>query len=191
MFDVDNFVGDCVDTLDEPDPRRAIREILERAMADHTQVARRLDHSEGGLNMLFRSPQLTIVNVVWAPHMSIQPHDHRMWAAIGIYAGQEDNAFFRRHNGGLSESGGKDLRTGDAAFLGEKTIHGVSNPSHHYTGAIHIYGGDFVAMPRSQWNPETWVEEPYSLDGILSQFAAANAKAMRDPEGDVRPPADC
>ena len=180
MFDVDNFVCDCVDTLDEADPRHAIREVLERAMANHTEMASRLDHSEGGLNMLFRSPQLTVLNVVWAPHMSIQPHDHRMWAAIGIYAGQEDNTFFRRQPGGLIESGGKELWTSDVVFLGDRTIHGVSNPSHHYTGAIHIYGGDFVATPRSQWDPETLEEQPYNLDGILSQFAAANAEAKSD-----------
>ena len=28
--------------------------------------------------------------------MDIYPHDHRMWAAIGIYAGEEDNAIYRR-----------------------------------------------------------------------------------------------
>ena len=27
--------------------------------------------------------------------MSIYPHNHEMWAVIGIYAGQEDNAFYR------------------------------------------------------------------------------------------------
>jgi predicted metal-dependent enzyme (double-stranded beta helix superfamily) len=177
MFDVDNFVCDCVDTLDETDCRRAIREVLERAMVNPTDVASSLDHSEGGLNILFRSPQLTILNVVWAPHMSLQPHDHRMWAAIGIYAGQEDNTFFRRQPSGLTRSGGKELRSSDVVVLGNSTIHGVSNPSHHYTGAVHIYGGDFVATPRSQWDPKTFEEQPYSLDGILSQFAAANAEA--------------
>ena len=40
--------------------------------------------------------RLTVLNVVWAPGMVLPPHDHRMWAAIGIYAGQEDNEFFRR-----------------------------------------------------------------------------------------------
>ena len=43
-----------------------------------------------------KDDELTVLHVVWAPRMTIYPHDHRMWAAIGIYAGQEDNSFFRR-----------------------------------------------------------------------------------------------
>ncbi len=45
--------------------------------------------------MLYRDDDLTVLHVVWAPGMSIYPHDHRMWAVIGIYSGQEDNAFYR------------------------------------------------------------------------------------------------
>jgi predicted metal-dependent enzyme (double-stranded beta helix superfamily) len=177
MFDVDAFVADCTDALRESEARRAIREVLGRAMANHSAVAHSLDHFEGGLHILFRSPELTVLNVVWAPHMSLQPHDHRMWAAIGIYAGQEDNAFYRRQAGGISRSGGKELRTGDVASLGDNAIHAVANPTRQFTGAIHVYGGDFVATARSQWDPETLEEQPYDLEGILKQFAAANAEA--------------
>jgi predicted metal-dependent enzyme (double-stranded beta helix superfamily) len=109
--------------------------------------------------------------------MSLQPHDHRMWAAIGIYAGREDNSFYRRQPGGLTGSGGKQLETGDVVALGDDTIHAVSNPNRSHTGAIHIYGGDFVATRRSQWDPETLEEQPYDLEGILAQFAAANDEA--------------
>jgi predicted metal-dependent enzyme (double-stranded beta helix superfamily) len=180
MFDVDTFVADCTDALGESDSRRAIREVLGRAVADHSAVADSLDHFEGGLNILYRSPELTVLNVVWAPHMSLQPHDHRMWAAIGIYAGQEDNAFYRRQAGSITSSGGMELRTGDVASLGDNTIHAVTNPTRQFTGAIHVYGGDFVGTARSQWDPETFEEQPYDLERILEQFAAANSEAQRD-----------
>jgi predicted metal-dependent enzyme (double-stranded beta helix superfamily) len=32
-------------------------------------------------------------NVVWAPKMTIMPHNHCMWAVIGVYTGREDNIF--------------------------------------------------------------------------------------------------
>ncbi len=140
-------------------------------------MADTLDHALAGLNIVYRSPGLTVLNVVWAPFMSLQPHDHRMWAAIGIYAGQENNSFYRRQVEGLTSSGGKELRTGDVALLGDDTIHAVSNPNRQHTGAIHVYGGDFVATPRSQWDPETFDEQPYDLDGILEQFADANSNS--------------
>ena len=79
--------------------------------------------------------------------------------------------------GGLTSSGGKQLETGDVAALGDDTIHAVFNPNRQHTDAIHVYGGDFVATPRSQWDPETLEEQPYDLEGILVQFAAANVEA--------------
>ncbi len=177
MFDIDRFVGECMDALDESESRRAIREVLARAVSEPSSVADTLDHSLAGLNILFRSPRLTVLNVVWAPLMSLQPHDHRMWAAIGIYAGQEDNSFYRRQPEGLTSSGGKELRARDVVLLGDDAIHAVTNPTRQHTGAIHVYGGDFVATPRSQWDPETLTEQPYDLDGVLKQFADANSRS--------------
>ena len=61
-----------------------------------TQVADTMQPSEAGITVLHQADDLTVLHVVWAPKMAIYPHDHRMWAAIGIYAGAEDNAFYRR-----------------------------------------------------------------------------------------------
>ena len=76
-----------------------------------------------------------------------------MWAAIGIYTGGEDNAFYRRADGGLVASGGKELRVGDTCVLGDDTIHAVTNPTAEHAGAIHVYGGDLLGTPRSEWDP--------------------------------------
>ena len=49
---------------------------------------------------LYHSSDLTILNVIWAPRMTIMPHNHQMWAVIGVYTGREDNIFWRRVPGG-------------------------------------------------------------------------------------------
>ena len=77
---------------------------------------------------LHASDDLTVLNVVWAPGMRFRPHNHLMWAAIGLYGGQEDNTFYRRTGQGIVQSGGRQLRTGDVALLGDDTIHAVTNP---------------------------------------------------------------
>ena len=43
------------------------------------------------------------------------------------------------------------------------SIHAVTNPERRLTGAIHVYGGDFVNQPRSQWGPGPREERPYDM----------------------------
>jgi hypothetical protein len=43
------------------------------------------------------------------------------------------------------------------------------------TGAIHVYGGDFFATSRSEWDPETLLERPYDVEKNLQLFERANA----------------
>jgi predicted metal-dependent enzyme (double-stranded beta helix superfamily) len=179
MFDLDGFLGSCHDAKHEAEPRRATRELLTRALARPDDVATVFDPGEGGLNLLYHAPDLTVLNVVWAPGMRLYPHNHRMWAIIGVYAGQEDNTFYRRTSPGghaITVSGGRELATGDVLVLGDDAIHAVANPKPKLTGAIHIYGGDFVNEPRSQWGPGALEERPYDMDEALAQFAEANRR---------------
>jgi predicted metal-dependent enzyme (double-stranded beta helix superfamily) len=179
MFDLDTFIADCRAACAEAQPRLAVKEVLARAVADPQAVCEALDPSEAGFSLLHAEPALTVLHVVWAPRMSIFPHDHQMWAAIGIYAGQEDNTFYRRVGPTpttLTESGGKELTVGDVVVLGDDTVHGVVNPKDRLTGAVHVYGGDFVHQPRSQWGPGEMVERPYDIEEARRQFTEANAR---------------
>jgi predicted metal-dependent enzyme (double-stranded beta helix superfamily) len=177
MFDVDELIAASRAALSEAEPRLAIRDVLERTMADRSAVADALQPREGGLRFLHHSPELTILDLVWAPGMRLFPHDHRMWAAIGIYTGREDNTFFRRSvddRTTLTESGGKRVDEGDVVLLGDDTIHAVTNPLDRLTAAIHVYGGDFVNTARSQWGPGDLEERPFDMDHLRRQFAEAN-----------------
>jgi predicted metal-dependent enzyme (double-stranded beta helix superfamily) len=58
--------------------------------------------------------------------------------------------------------------------LREDAIHSVTNPIRRLTGAIHIYGGDFFATPRSEWDAETLAEAPYDSSRTLRYFDEAN-----------------
>jgi predicted metal-dependent enzyme (double-stranded beta helix superfamily) len=176
MFDIDSFVAECHDALREPDPRRAVREILIQTLEGRGQVASALGKNTAGLEILHSSEDLTVVNVIWAPKMSVFPHDHRMWAVIGIYGGAEDNMLYRRGPERIQASGERELRDGDVLALGPEAIHAVANPQDRFTGAIHVYGGDFVHQPRSQWDPDTLLEAPYDLEQVRQMFATANAE---------------
>ena len=178
MFDVDTLVADCQAARDDREPRRAIRAVLERAVADSAAMADALRPAEGGLEFLHQGPDLTVIHIVWAPRMRLYPHDHRMWAAIGIYTGREDNIFWRRRAGDpgarIEAAGAKALSERDAVPLGPDVIHSVINPVRRLTGAIHVYGGDFFAATHSQWDPERLREEPYDVKRLLALFEESN-----------------
>ena len=184
MFDVDEFLNDCVGAGAEREPRLAIRDALVRALGRPGEIGDALRPAQGGLTMLHNAPDLTVAHVVWAPGMQLFPHDHRMWAVIGVYAGREDNSFFRRaadDRSRLVESGGKELAVGDVLVLGDDTIHAVANPTDRLTSAIHVYGGDFVHQARSQWGPGERVERPFVMEELERQFADANRVAALNP----------
>src|SRR5215475_15437791 len=96
-FDTQQFISDCRAALAESTPERAMRDVLARAVADPAAVLRALgEPTRAEIQRVYHTPELTILNVIWAPYMSLMPHDHRMWAVIGIYSGREDNIFWKR-----------------------------------------------------------------------------------------------
>lgn len=180
MFDVDEFVSDCQAARRETEPRLAIKQVLERALAAPHEIAHAFPPHKAEIGRIHVSDELTIIKVVWAPGMSIRPHDHRTWAAIGIYTGGEDNTFYRRASQGLTMSGGKSLRPGEMCLLGDDAIHSVTNPTGSFAGAIHIYGGDFFSIERSEWDNPTAEERPYDVEQTLRTFADANERVRGD-----------
>lgn len=175
MFNVDNLIADCLAAQREPPAQAAIKEIIERAVADPNGVVAALGEPKWAqIDTLYHSPELTILNLIWAPGMALCPHDHRMWAVIGIYGGQEDNTFYRCQAGSLAVVNGKQLETKDTVALGEHVIHSVVNPRRAFTGALHVYGGDFFAARRREWDPETHEERAWDPERVKQYFRQAN-----------------
>jgi hypothetical protein len=71
--------------------------------------------------------------------------------------------------------------------LGESIIHAVTNPLDQITSAIHVYGGDFFAMPRSEWDPQTLEEHPYDVAHTMRAFEEANARLAKPPSSAAAP----
>lgn len=177
-FDLDQFIADCHSALVADKSHRLVREVVERAVADPAGVLKTLgEPKRAELRTLYRSDDLTILNPIWGPNMVLLPHDHRMWAVIGIYSGREDNIFWRRlagPGGRLEAAAAKALSEGDAEPLGQNIIHSVINPIPRLTAAIHVYGGDFFAVERSEWDPETLSERRFDQGQLVRRFEEAN-----------------
>ena len=177
MFETERFIQDCRDGLGDPNPHGAMREIVAKAVSEPGQILKSLGEPKlSGIQTLYRSHTLTILNVLWGPGMTLYPHDHRMWAVIGIYSGREDNAFYHRSESGLASQGVKTLSLKETIPLGEAVIHAVTNPLDRITAALHVYGGDFFAVPRSEWDPQTFQERSFDIEHAREVFAEANKR---------------
>jgi len=179
-FDRDQFIADCLTASKEVASQVAVRHVLNKAVSDPAAVLQALgEPKRAEMQKLFQSNQLTILNVVWAPWMTLMPHNHHMWALIGIYTGREDNIYWRRvpgKAGGLVEAmGAKALVEKETLSLGHEIIHSVTNPIPRLTGAIHVYGGDYFAVPRSEWDSESLLEQPSDGEKMQRRFDEANA----------------
>jgi len=180
MFDLQQFVADCRFALAEDQSHKSVREVVARAVSDPSSVLKGLgEPRRAEVQKLYQSEDLTILNVIWGPRMTIMPHNHQMWAVIGVYTGREDNIFWRRipggENGKLEAAGARALCEKDAEPLGRNIIHSVTNPISRLTGAIHVYGGDFFGAVRSEWDPETLLEQRYDVEKNMRLFEEANA----------------
>jgi predicted metal-dependent enzyme (double-stranded beta helix superfamily) len=183
-FETEQFVADCRSALRDADASRHIRELVARTVSEPGAVLEGLGApARGAIQALHRSDDLTILNVIWAPMMTIMPHDHRMWAVIGIYTGREDNIFWRRvpegTNGRVEAASARALCEKDVALLGAETIHSVTNPIDRLSGALHVYGGDFFAAERSEWNPESLLEQRYDVERAVRLFEEANRRSSQ------------
>ena len=185
MFQKDRFVEDC--KLAVGDGQKAVRELVLEAVADPSGIISELgEPTKPGVYPLYHADDLTVINFVWAPCMTLLPHNHNMFAVIGIYSGREDNIFWRRiddgvGNGtgpGIEAAGADSMEPGQVATLGPDIIHSVANPITKLTSAIHVYGGDFFKPPepRSQWDHETLIEQPWDMDHTRAVFRQAEIR---------------
>ena len=184
MFALDQFVSDCRAALKQDASHKFVREVVARAVSDPAKVLEAFgEPTRAEMQVLHRSGDLTILNVIWAPWMTLLPHNHQMWAVIGIYTGREDNIFWRRvpgsAEGKVEAAGARALSAKDSEPLGREVIHSVTNPIPRLTGALHVYGGDFFGVPRSEWDAETLQEQRCDGAKMARRFEEANALLVK------------
>jgi predicted metal-dependent enzyme (double-stranded beta helix superfamily) len=181
MFDLEGFISDCRRhaALGET---KAILELMRDAVRDPAALKAAVTPLERGVSVfdapLFRSADLTVLNVTLRPGGLSIPHDHAMWAVIGIYEGQENNTFFRRAGERLDQVNTREVSAGEAMLLGPNVVHAIENPLATQTLGLHVYGGDLFAEPRSMWSPHTGAEHAYDIPQF-TQWCGELAKARR------------
>lgn len=187
-FSVDQLVADCLEASEREGTHVgvAIDEVLSRVVSNPMAIETALGHPRGMpvFSTWHHTASLTILHVVWPPDVDLMPHDHNgLWAAIGLYGGQEVNRIFRSlPGGGVELRRTKTMRARDTVVLGGDTIHAVANPTREWTGAIHVYGGDYFADGKQMWGNTAAEPEPFVLEKLQAVLndASVAARARED-----------
>jgi predicted metal-dependent enzyme (double-stranded beta helix superfamily) len=138
----------------------AVQEAVRHAIAQKPFAA-----DAGKTQILHDEPGLTIVHVAVTAGFASPPHDHRTWAVIGVYDGQEDNTFYRLvdNTRSIEQAGGRSLQERDVLMLGQNGIHKIANPRGETLVALHVYGKNIFKIERSAWDPVTGIERPFDM----------------------------
>jgi predicted metal-dependent enzyme (double-stranded beta helix superfamily) len=166
MNATDEFIARCLATVTTGQEPAATVEVVKQFLRDQS-IARNLSLDEG-VRILHNSEDLTILHVVMSKRPvgvgDPIPHNHSMWAAVGVTHGSEHNKLFRRSDDTIEPSGEHVIEAGSVFFMDKDTIHSVKNPStEHVSSALHVYGGDLIGTAKSMWCEPDLSESPFDF----------------------------
>ncbi|MDG2304092.1 MAG: cysteine dioxygenase family protein [Candidatus Binatia bacterium] len=164
-------VDRCRAAVTGADPQGEIAVILLEA-AKNPAVASAIVAREGLFTLedlaIHRSDDLTVLAASIPPGFSAAPHNHNIWSVVSVCQGQEDNRFFERDGDGLKVAGEVSVVAPGVLQNAAEAIHSIGNPLETPLLALHVYGGDLFATPRSNWDPDTHKEIPFAWEKVSS-----------------------
>ena len=161
-FTPEQFVADLRSAATDTHPARAINTVMKEAVADPAAVAARVPDYDGDQLALLESDDLSVYCVRFLAGELVPPHNHKMPAFIGVYAGTEVNRLFRREESGLALVTEKHVGPGETLSIGREGIHGVYARGGEDSLALHVYLGWLERVERSLFHPDTGQEMPFT-----------------------------
>ena len=173
-MDIQELIERCRDAATANEPITGVMDAL-AAFLHQPDLEKLLGTADRSTyEALYRGRDLLVLHGVVPPTpRPVDPHDHRMWAVVGVYHGQEDNRLFARTAAGLEPTERFSVRSGEIRQLDASTIHSVQAAGGRYLGAVHVYGGDLFGTSRSTWIDG--VEQPHDESALPALFARLRA----------------
>jgi predicted metal-dependent enzyme (double-stranded beta helix superfamily) len=169
-MDISELIEACREVAGVAAPAQDVSELVAAFLHQPNLPSVLGDGDRSTYEALYRGEDILVLHGVVPPTPApVAPHDHRMWAVIGVYQGLEHNELYVRAAGGGLESVDRfTLGAGEARTLEPSTIHSVQALGDRYLGAIHVYGGDLFGTPRSTWSGD--VEHPVDESALPALF---------------------
>ena len=195
MFELTNFIDNCLTQLDSEDPVAGIEGLAAEAMEEPQALRNALPDSEFDESLVHACDRMTVVILRLTPNIHYPPHNHFMPVVIGAYEGQGTSIGYREEDGGLVRTEELSFSAPEVAIVPRAAIHSVVNLGDTRSGELHIYLGDLVNQERTIWDPVTFERHPYSDEKYFElatpfdsekQFVRPKVPAVHDRHHDVR-----
>ncbi len=101
-----------------------MKEIVGKAISNPTAIESetRPWSDDPMITVWHNTDEMTALHIVWPPEVDLFPHDHNMWAVIGVYGGREDNQFYRRlEDGRIAPHAAKTMVRKDVEALAPRS----------------------------------------------------------------------
>ncbi len=164
MFDLTIFINACKQAVVSENAEQVVADLIQKALGSPEALRQVFKDFGEEEDLVHQSEGITIYHVRLSPGIQFPPHDHGMTAMIGVYEGEETNAFFKRNGSGLSPAGERTLNAGDFIQIKQGGIHSVVNNGAKRAAALHVYMGHLGNEHRSCWHPQTEEEHTFDME---------------------------
>ncbi len=133
----------------------------------------------GGIGqwLIFRAADrsLALFSLVVPPGAMTPVHDHLAWGLVGIYAGNQDEEFYRPGDGRLDLVRRRPLEPGDFYTLlpPRDDVHRVRTTSAETSVSIHLLANDTGCVWRHTYDDDTGEAHPFRSGYVNAECAEA------------------
>jgi len=163
---IEEFVEAARQAAVNPEPTKAVRQVLLDALADPEPVANAIAAQEEDEILLHEDETVSIWTCRFLPDRVVPPHEHKMDVHIGVFRGTEKNIMYRRDAGVLIKAKSKTVESGQIFSLGADGIHAATAHGGEPSLALHVYLGPLMQVERSLFDWRTGDAVEFTMDNF-------------------------
>jgi len=169
---LNKIVAQAINAAALDQPSSAIKDVLERSMAERSTLATEIAAQPEDEMLLHEDTNCSIWTCRYDSAVVLPPHEHLMTVHIAVYSGCEVEVIYRREKDALAWEKNTLICEGQVMKLEPDVVHAVTAEGDGLSHALHIYEGPLTKIKRSLFD---WVSGD-KVDFTMDNFYAMQRK---------------
>lgn len=169
-FTLDSFLQQLKEAAKTANPEQQVYQVMQQVFTVHIESAADIFRQLDDDVILYEDSVIAVLHYRMPTGVVVPPHDHQLYAIIGVYEGVEENHFYQAMNNQLICQAVKPIGKGEVILMRPESIHSVQTANNQHSAAIHVYLGELTKVKRSRFDWNTGEATPLnSLEGIREE----------------------